>query len=82
MLGDLSVSEFSEQLLWNRLLEVLRSDSVRPDKLAVAAVTEPGVRRARLRAMLTSCGRDLLSSRIPTADRRTAARALDLEREK
>lgn len=49
--------------------------------VAVAAVTEPGVTRARLRAMLTSCGRDRLSVRIPPADKRTAARALDVEYE-
>lgn len=82
VLGDLSVSELSAQLSWARLLEVLGSESVRPDKLAVAAVTEPGVTRARLRAMLTSCGRDRLSARIPPADKRTAARALDFKYEK
>ncbi|MDI9917749.1 hypothetical protein [Rhodococcus sp. IEGM 1379] len=82
VLGDLSVSELSAQLSWNRLLEVLGSESVRPDKLAVAAVTEPGVTRARLRAMLTSCGRGRLSAQIPPADKRTAARALDFEHEK
>lgn len=82
VLGDLSVSELSAKLSWARLLEVLGSESVRPEKLAVAAVTEPGVTRARLRAMLTSCGRDRLSVRIPPADKRTAARALNFEDDK
>ncbi|MCE4267190.1 hypothetical protein [Rhodococcus globerulus] len=81
VLGDLSVSELSAQLSWNRLLEVLESESVRPDKLAVAAVTEPGVTRARLRSMLRSCGRERLSALIPPADTRTATRALDFKYE-
>jgi hypothetical protein len=78
VLGDLSVCELSAQSSWARLLEVLGSESVRPEKLAVAAATEPGVTRARLRVMLTSCGRERLSAQIPPADKRTAAQALDL----
>lgn len=77
VLRDLSVSELDAASSRRRLEEVLTSDLVRPAKLADAASTEPAPVRARLRAMLTHCGQEKLSAKIPSADPRSTKKALD-----
>lgn len=59
-----------------QLTELLRSGTVRAERLADAAATEPGQVRARLRALLTAAGRSNLANRVPAADRRTESAAL------
>ena len=59
-----------------QLTELLRSGTVRAERLADAATTEPGQTRARLRALLTAAGRSDLADRVPAADRRTESAAL------
>lgn len=58
-----------------RLLELLSSEVVRADHLALAAVTESATTRARLRELLRAHGRADLAERIPAPDPRTAAAA-------
>ncbi len=58
------------------LSELLRSGDLRAERLAQAAVTEPGRTRVRLAALLTMAGRSDLASRIPPPDPRTRRAAL------
>lgn len=58
-----------------RLLELLASSSVRADRLARAAATEPASTRARLRELLQAHGRADLAEQVPAADPRTTAAA-------
>lgn len=59
-----------------RLTDLLRSGSLRAERLAQAAATEPGRTRARLAALLTAAGRDDLAARVPSPDPRTRQAAL------
>jgi hypothetical protein len=60
---------------WSRLLELLRSDATRAERLTRAARTEPASTRARLRELLRAHGREDLANRVPAADSRTTAAA-------
>lgn len=55
---------------WMRLLEVMASGSLRPERLARAAVTEPGQVRARLGRLLRDAGLDGDWTGLLDADRR------------
>jgi hypothetical protein len=59
-----------------RLCGLLRSGTVRPERLARAARTEPAPGRARLRALLNASGHPDLAKRVPDSDPRTRAAAL------
>lgn len=59
----------------DRLLQLLASGTVRADRLAAAATTEPATTRARLRHLLRDLDRDDLTDRIPRADPRTTKAA-------
>lgn len=59
-----------------QVVALLRSGTVRVDRLADAATTEPGQARARFRALLNASARPDLAKRVPRADRRTEAAAL------
>jgi hypothetical protein len=76
MLGDLSTSELAPRETWRRLAEVLRSDTVRPDRLAKAAETEPGTVRVRLAELMNDGGFTSVASSIRPADPRVRERAL------
>lgn len=57
---------------WDRLGDLLRNDpSIRPDRLARAARTEPGPVRVRLAALLEQSGFAELAHTVPGADPRT-----------
>lgn len=60
---------------WQRLLDLVTNDTVRPDRLARASRTEPAAVRIRLAALLDDAGCAGPASRVPTADRRTVAAA-------
>lgn len=70
-----SVIELPPAEARERLLELLASDAIRADRLALAAATEPASVRARLRELLHAHGRADLAERIPLPDPRTAAAA-------
>ncbi len=59
-----------------RLADLLRSESLRADRMVRASATEPGRTRARLAALLTAAGMDDLADRVPTPDPRTRRQAL------
>lgn len=63
---------------WKRLLEVMSSGSLRPERLARAAVTEPGQVRARLNRLLAEAGVEGDWSGLLEADRRHV-KALDAD---
>lgn len=68
------VIEVSADDALNRLADLIRSRSLRPEKLAEAAVTEPAPARARLRVALGRAGRDDLQRKVPGVDPRTLAK--------
>lgn len=70
-----SVIELPPTEARERLLELLASDTIREDRLAKAAATEPASTRARLRELLRIHRRDDLADSVPAPDSRTAAAA-------
>jgi hypothetical protein len=56
---------------WERLVEVMRQDAVRPEKLVRASRTEPGPVRAKLQRLLVDADMPALSSRVPAPDPRS-----------
>lgn len=76
VLGDPSSSELSAAQYWQVLRDEIRSDRVRPDRLARASKTENAPTRARLSSLLDSVGFTDLARAIPPVDRRVRQRAL------
>jgi hypothetical protein len=76
VLGDLSTSELDARETWERLVDVIGSDSVRAPHLAKAAKTEPGSVRARLSKLLRDGGYLAEAECVPDADPRVRDRAL------
>lgn len=70
-----SAIELPPDEAWTRLLEVVASRSVRPERIARAARTEPASTRARLPVLLRAAGHIHLADRIPEPDVRTTAAA-------
>jgi len=66
-----SVIEIPLSEAWERLQRIIRSDAIRPDRLAMAAITEPGSVRARLRSLLSDSGFPELAQTVRQADSRT-----------
>lgn len=74
--GWASVIEMPLPDAWTRLQDVVRDSSIRPERLAKAAKTEPGPVRARLSALLGDSGFPDLAQMVPDADARTVKAAL------
>lgn len=70
-----SAVELAPDEAWQRLLALVSSGQVRPDRVAHAGRTEPGSVRARLRELLRAAGRTDLAEQVPDSDKRTAATA-------
>lgn len=76
VLGDLSSSELSPRETWQRLTDIMRSDRVRPERLARAAKTEPATVRVRLAELMRDGGSEKAAAGIPLVDPRVQHRAL------
>jgi len=70
-----STIELAPDEAWQRLMAIVLSGRVRPDRVARAGRTEPGSVRARLRELLRASGRDDLVGEVPDSDERTKAAA-------
>jgi hypothetical protein len=70
-----SAVELGPDEAWQRLQALVSSEQVRPDRIARAGLTEPGLVRARLRELLRASGRGDLAEQIPDSDERTTAAA-------
>ena len=55
---------------WNRLVELMRNESVRPEKLARASATEPGPVRAKLQRLMADADFTRLADSMPAPDPR------------
>lgn len=59
-----------------RLVDLMSTGALRPDRLARASSTEPAPVRARLRSLLEASGRADLVTKVPLPDSRTEKKAL------
>ncbi|KRD43022.1 hypothetical protein ASE38_01680 [Cellulomonas sp. Root930] len=66
------VIEVSEAQAWALLGQLVRSSSVRPDRLAAAAKTEPAAVRSRLARLLRETDQQAAAAKIPAVDRRVS----------
>jgi len=71
-----STIELAPYEAWARLLELLATESVRIERIAAAARTEPASTRVRLCELLRASGQDTLADRIPAPDSRTRTGAM------
>lgn len=71
-----SVLEVPPSQAWSTLAGLLADGTVRSDRLAKAARTEPASVRVRLTALLMATGHPEEAKRVPSADKRTVTTAM------